>query len=120
MGKRTIIEIDQELCDGCGSCETGCPEGALRIIDGKARLVGESLCDGLGACIGRCPKEAIRVIEREAEAYDEAAVLKEILPQGPEGYDRFRREKPAALSKPCGALGFATKAMDAAKSAGTV
>jgi NAD-dependent dihydropyrimidine dehydrogenase PreA subunit len=80
MGKRTIIEIDQELCDGCGSCETGCPEGALKIIDGKARLVGESLCDGLGACIGRCPKEAIRVIEREAGAYDEAAGVEKATP----------------------------------------
>jgi len=84
MAKRTIIEIDQELCDGCGECETGCPEGALRIIDGKARLVGESLCDGLGACIGHCPRGAIHVIERDAEAYDEIAVIKEILPQGQE------------------------------------
>lgn len=82
MAKRTIIEIDQDLCDGCGSCETGCPEGALKVIDGKARLVGESLCDGLGACIGRCHVDAIHVIEREADAYDEIAVLKEILPQG--------------------------------------
>lgn len=84
MAKRTIIEIDQELCDGCGECETGCPEGALKIIDGKARLVGESLCDGLGACIGHCPRGAIHVIERDAEAYDEIAVIKEILPQGQE------------------------------------
>ncbi len=82
MAKRTIIEIDQDLCNGCGACETGCPEGALKVIDGKARLVGESLCDGLGACIGRCPVDAIHVIEREADAYDEIAVLKEILPQG--------------------------------------
>ena len=83
MAKRTIMEINQELCDGCGECETGCPEGAIRVIDGKARLVGESLCDGLGACIGHCPRRAIRVIERDAEEYDEIAVLKEILPQGP-------------------------------------
>lgn len=82
MATRTIIEIDQERCNGCGACETGCPEGALRVIDGKARLVGESLCDGLGACIGRCPLDAIRVVEREAEGYDEIAVIKEILPQG--------------------------------------
>lgn len=82
MARRTIIEIDQDLCDGCGACETGCPEGALRIIDGKARLVGESLCDGLGACIGNCPRGAIHVIEREADAYDEIAVIEEILPQG--------------------------------------
>lgn len=81
--KRTIIEIDQELCNGCGACETGCPEGALRVIDGKARLVGESLCDGLGACIGQCPEGALHFIEREAEDYDEIAVLKKILAQGP-------------------------------------
>ena len=82
MATRTIIEIDQERCNGCGACETGCPEGALKVIDGKARLVGESLCDGLGACIGRCPIDAIRVVEREAEGYDEIAVIEEILPQG--------------------------------------
>lgn len=70
MSRRTIMEIDQDICDGCGACETGCPEGALRIIGGKARLVGESLCDGLGACIGTCSKGAIHIIE------------KEILPQG--------------------------------------
>ena len=83
MSKRTIMEIDQDICDGCGACATGCPEGALRIIEGKARLVGESLCDGLGACIGTCPKGAIHVVEREADEYDEISVLKEILPQGP-------------------------------------
>jgi NAD-dependent dihydropyrimidine dehydrogenase PreA subunit len=83
MSKRTLIEIDQTLCDGCGACATGCPEGALKIIEGKARLVGDSLCDGLGACIGTCPKGAIHVIEREAQEYDEVAVLKGILPQGP-------------------------------------
>jgi NAD-dependent dihydropyrimidine dehydrogenase PreA subunit len=82
MASRTIIEIDQDLCDGCGACETGCPEGALKIIDGKARLAGESLCDGLGACIGHCPRGAIHVTEREAAAYDEIAVMEEILPQG--------------------------------------
>jgi len=82
MSKRTIMEIDQDICDGCGACATGCPEGALRIIEGKARLVGESLCDGLGACIGACPKGAIHVVEREADEYDEISVLKEILPQG--------------------------------------
>lgn len=79
---RTIIRIDQELCNGCGACETGCPEGALKIIDGKARLVGESLCDGLGACIGHCPQGAIQTIQTEAEAYDEYAVMAKIAPQG--------------------------------------
>lgn len=83
MAVRTIIEIDQDACDGCGACATGCPEGALKVIDGKARLVGESLCDGLGACIGKCPLGAITITEREASDYDEVRVVKEILPQGP-------------------------------------
>jgi ferredoxin len=75
MATRDIIEIDEDKCDGCGACAGGCHEGALRVIDGKARLVGESLCDGLGACIGECPRGAITVTRREAEAYDEARVM---------------------------------------------
>ena len=82
MSKRIIIEIDEDACNGCGACESECPEGALKVIGGKARLVGESLCDGLGACIGRCPKNAISVTERETSDYDEVAVLKGILPLG--------------------------------------
>ena len=83
MGLRQIIEIDEERCDGCGLCAGGCPEAAIRIIDGKARLVGESLCDGLGACLGSCPRSAIRVTYREAEDYDEARVVEGIARQGP-------------------------------------
>ncbi|HEY9055277.1 MAG TPA: 4Fe-4S binding protein [Rectinemataceae bacterium] len=82
MTTRNIIEINQDLCDGCGACETGCPEGALKVIGGKARLVGESLCDGLGACLGRCPRGAIKVTRRHAEEYDEAAVIDGMIPQG--------------------------------------
>jgi NAD-dependent dihydropyrimidine dehydrogenase PreA subunit len=84
MALREIIEIDEAKCTGCGDCETGCPEGALRVIDGKARLVGESLCDGLGACIGNCPYGAITVTRREAEGYDEAKVLDGMVKLGPE------------------------------------
>lgn len=82
MAKRQIIEIDEETCTGCGDCATGCPEGALRIIEGKARMVGENLCDGLGACIGTCPVGAITIVEREAEPYDEAKVMEGIAKLG--------------------------------------
>ncbi len=81
--RRKIITVDQEKCNGCGLCAAGCPEGALQVIEGKARLVGDLLCDGLGACIGSCPENAITVEEREAEEYNETEVMKNIVPQGP-------------------------------------
>jgi NAD-dependent dihydropyrimidine dehydrogenase PreA subunit len=71
---RKIIEIDDERCDGCGQCILGCAEGALKIVDGKARVISDTFCDGLGACIGECPTGALKLIEREAEEFDEAAV----------------------------------------------
>lgn len=76
--KREIIKIDEGKCNGCGLCIPSCPEGALQIIDGKARLVSDLMCDGLGACIGECPEGAIEIEEREAEPYNETAVIKEI------------------------------------------
>ena len=72
---RRIIDIDAEKCNGCGACARACHEGAIDIIDGKARLTRENYCDGLGDCLPECPVDAITFIEREAPAYDEAAVL---------------------------------------------
>ncbi len=71
---RNIIEIDEELCNGCGVCVPSCAEGALEIIDGKARIIGEKYCDGLGACLGECPEGALTIVEREVEDYDHQAV----------------------------------------------
>ena len=73
---RKIIEIDEELCDGCGLCVPDCAEGSLVIIDGKAKMISDNLCDGLGACLGSCPTGALKIIEREAEDFDEEAVEK--------------------------------------------
>lgn len=81
--KRNIITIDENLCNGCGNCVPECPEGALQIIDGKARLVSDLFCDGLGACIGECPTGALTVEKREAEPYDEAKVMENIIKAGP-------------------------------------
>ncbi|HUT65195.1 MAG TPA: 4Fe-4S binding protein [Spirochaetota bacterium] len=80
--KREIIRIDEDKCTGCGLCIPNCPEGAIQVIDGKARLVSDLFCDGLGACLGHCPEGAITIEKREAEAYDESLVMENVVKQG--------------------------------------
>lgn len=82
VAKRKIIKIDEEKCNGCGVCIPSCPEGALQVIDGKARLISDIFCDGLGACLGHCPEGAITTEEREAEPYDEKKTMENIVKAG--------------------------------------
>jgi NAD-dependent dihydropyrimidine dehydrogenase PreA subunit len=88
---RKIIQIDEELCDGCGLCVPSCAEGSLEVVDGKVRVVSDNLCDGLGACLGECPQGALRIIEREADEFDEAAVEEYLS----EKTKRVRESEPA-------------------------
>jgi Fe-S-cluster-containing hydrogenase component 2 len=82
MTKRPIVRIDEELCNGCGACVIPCAEGAIELVDGKARVVNDALCDGAGFCLGVCPTGALTVQTREAEAFDEHRAEKRMAERG--------------------------------------
>ncbi|MEW6377164.1 MAG: 4Fe-4S binding protein [Thermodesulfobacteriota bacterium] len=101
MVTRKIVRIDEEKCNGCGLCIPNCAEGALQIIDGKAKLISDKFCDGLGACLGHCPEDTITIIEREAEDFDEKAVEAHLHKQKESAHTHGPQSKPQPVFTKC-------------------
>jgi ferredoxin len=113
--KRNIIKIDEDKCTGCGLCADACHEGAIQMINGKAKLVSESYCDGLGACLPSCPADAIHMEEREADGFDEKAVEKHLADKGKNtkiAQDKEPAAAPVVEKLACGCPGTHAKSLE--------